>query len=129
MPRHDLMEFLAELADAAHDLAEQPVTLGASRFSRLNQYWSELPLDLWQAPLYAPEVLPPRAAALGLPGPVVVGELSSADPGMVSVLDAALAGGYLGAWPWSLRAGDDASALDLEVLAGWADRNRSALAR
>jgi hypothetical protein len=127
VPLEDMQTFATELADVAREEAQQPITLGASGTDAL-RYWADLPLDLWQFHLYG-EILPPRADDLGLPGPVVVGELSSADPGMLATLDAALSGGYLGAWPWSLGAEDDASELDLDDLAAWADRQADSLAR
>lgn len=109
----DFRAFAAEIAQAVHEFAKVPVTLGSARLLWVRA-WSELGLDFYQAHYYPSAEgnmgagLPKQLAHLStLDKPLLLGELPARDypPGssLESVLHICREAGLLGAavWRWT----------------------------
>jgi hypothetical protein len=94
-----------------------PVTLGAASRETLGR-WSGRGLDWLQVHDYDDPTTLPAASELASE-PVLLGEFATAWEDEASVLDVAWRGDYIGAWGWSYRGDDAASALDLDALRDW----------
>ena len=139
-----LAHMLALLSDLVHASGPALTTIGCAR---LHNLWAwedpELGLDLLQIHSYPDTRHPGRdldplavsAASLGFSKPILLGEFpgnAAVDhpPGaspialdMTEVLDAAVRGGYAGAWPWSFSGTDAYGRLPVEALRAFATRH------
>lgn len=107
-----------EIVETLHAGSSLPVTVGSASLQELEARWLGRGLDWLQLHCYAdPATLPP-AAEIG-DEPVLIGEFSTAWRDEAALMDVAWSEGYLGAWGWSLSAGDGASDLDLEAVSAW----------
>ena len=148
VPRPLAFEVLARMVGALSGLVHAHTTafttLGCARLHNL-WAWDDpaLGLDLLQIHSYQDTRKPgrdldptaPAAASLGFGRPVLLGEFPGdpavhhpADASPVaqdaeSVLEAALHGGYAGAWPWSFSGTDDYGRLPVERLLAFAARH------
>ncbi len=139
-----LAQMVAGLSALVHACMPALTTIGCAR---LHNLWAwddpELGLDLLQVHSYPDTRHPGRdvdpaaspASSLGVRKPVLLGEFPG-DPGLQhpanlspvaqdieDVLDAALAGGYVGAWPWSFSGTDDYGRLPVAPLHAFAVRH------
>jgi len=138
-----LAQMVAVLSDLVHASGPALTTIGCAR---LHNLWAwedaELGLDVLQIHSYPDTRHPGRdldpmvtsAQALGFSKPVLLGEFpgnaavqhpSNASPialDMAEVLDAAVRGGYAGAWPWSFSGTDGYGRLPVEALRAFAAR-------
>lgn len=139
-----LGELVARVSDAVHEHSTAIATLGVAR---LHNLWAldddALGLDAVQVHSY-PDTRDPerdadvfgmRAGSLGSRRPVVLGEFpghgaaqhppgaSPPERSLDEYLEFALAGGYLGAWPWSFSGTDDYGSLPEEPLRAFARRH------
>lgn len=145
VPLPDFRAFSLEVADAAHEYAKVPVTLGAARLLWLHA-WGDLGLDLYQAHYYPlierdqkrglREQLAALRPAGSLDKPLWMGGLPARDPSapdysLVSALDACKAAGLAGACVWPWRAPEESrseaayGSVDPQVLSAWLTRNFS----
>ena len=139
-----LAQMVAALSSLVHATGPARTTIGCGR---LHNLWAwedpELGLDFLQIHSY-PDTRHPRrdldplansAAALGLSKPVLLGEFPGNPAGqhppdaspivqdMEDVLEAAVSGGYVGAWPWSFSGTDAYGRLPAEPLRAFAARH------
>ncbi len=148
VPRPLAFEVLARMVGAlsalVHAYTNAFTTIGCARLHNL-WAWDDpaLGLDLLQIHSYQDTKKPGRdldpiataAASLGFAKPVLLGEFpcdpaayhpadaSPAAQDAESVLEAALQGGYAGAWPWSFSGTDDYGRLPVERLLAFAARH------
>ncbi len=111
-----LEAMLALVDETAAEIAARtrhPSTVGSASIEAAALLWVDRDLDLIQIHSYDGAALVTDAALITA-APCVVGELGTADN--LTELEAR---GYGGVWLWSLRAEDDASALDLDAVAAW----------
>jgi hypothetical protein len=117
-------DLVARLSDLVHAHSPALVTLGGARLHNL-WAWDDdaLGLDVLQVHRYPDpqradqddDLIAMPASQLGVRRRVIVGEF----PGYAdveTVLESALAHGYLGAWPWSFSATDDVGRPDIDAL-------------
>lgn len=119
----ELRKFVKQGIDLVHMEAPRiPVTLGSRDPGDLVEFWRGLNLDLWQFHFYDKAAeeegrsLDVPAKALGLPGPVIVGELEGTSA--TEKLDLLARNGYAGAFFWS-HLGQDGYTLDLDAIRRW----------
>lgn len=117
-----MVALVDEAAAAIHEETVHPATVGSASIADARALWVTSGLDLIQVHSYdgaaqVTDVGTISAAAC------VVGELGTASiyGSLADNLDAIEERGYGGAWLWSLNGTDDASALDLDVVADWMD--------
>lgn len=110
--------FVAEVAAAVHEYTVHPVTVGSADREWLQTHWLDSDLDVLQYHWYGTPPFTHDAADIGDPRPLILGEFASSGD-VQQVLDRAFAAGFKGAWPWSLRADDDASGELLGPLGRW----------
>ncbi len=118
-----LEAMLALVDETAAEIAARtrhPSTVGSASIEAAALLWVDRDLDLIQIHSYDGAALVTDAALITA-APCVVGELGTASIyGTLSDnLTELEARGYGGVWLWSLRAEDDASALDLDAVAAW----------
>ena len=121
IPAEDVQEFVDTVAALVATETEHGVTVGSAGAEFLPRYWWEAELDLLQLHWYGG---PLADAALACDDrPCVVGEFGTAAEfgPLGESLDAVAAAGFTGAWPWSFRAEDGASDLDMDAFEAWAD--------
>jgi hypothetical protein len=143
----DFRAFAAEIAQAVHEFAVVPVTLGSASLTWVRA-WSELGLDFYQAHYYPVQdpsgksSLAKQLACLSLlDKPLWLGELPAADdagsgyslrPSLTQCRDAGLLGVAVWRWTTPERTGTDAhlGSVDPKVLTAWnsspSSRNASA---
>jgi hypothetical protein len=128
-------EIFAELAgrfsELVHAYSPALVTLGGARLHNL-WAWDDpaLGLDVLQVHSYPDAKHPERdddvigtpAAQLGVRRPVILGEFAG-NANVEHALESALAGGYLGAWPWSFSGTDVYGRVDADALRRFASRH------
>jgi len=121
VPAADLLEFTRAATVVVREETEQRVTVGSASTAMGSALWAGEDLDFVQVHSYDGAAQTTEADHVAAGAPVVVGEVgTSVEYGLLTDnLDALHARGYHGVWPWSLQADDDASALDLDTLAGW----------
>jgi len=137
-------EVLSDFSDLVHASSPALVTVGGARLHNL-WAWDDdaLGLDVLQLHSYPDVRLPGRdadvfgtpASALGVKRRVILGEFPGnaveQHPGGASppertleeYLEFALAGGYLGAWPWSFSGTDEYGRLPVDALRRFGDRH------
>ena len=116
-----MVSFVDEVTGLIHLHTRHRATVGSASAAWLAAYWLPSDLDLLQFHYY--EALPFAVDATVAPEDVVVGEFATRDVDLAALLTDIEAGDYAGAWPWSYRADDGASGLDLDILAGWERSN------
>ncbi len=143
MHLQDFRAYAQEIADAAHEFAQAPVTLGSARLIWMRA-WSDLPLDFDQAHYYpqaergekaglAGQLLALRSSA-DFERPLWLGELPAQDPSapeysLRAALDACKEAGLAGAAVWRWRkpeegGGDVAFGMaDPQMLQSWLAQN------
>jgi hypothetical protein len=125
VPATTMQEFVNQVVDLIHAEATQPVTVGSASRGML-EYWTASYLDFYQFHYYDhmesrfPIDVP--ASVLGLDKPVIVGEFPTLNSRytMVEYLNMIWENGYVGAFPWSYRAGDSVSQFDGITYCEWA---------
>lgn len=137
-------DLVSRLSDLVHGASPALVTLGAARLHNL-WAWDDdaLGLDVLQVHSYPDLRHPSRdvdlfgtpASGLGVRRRVILGEFPSNAPeqrppgssppdhGLEDYLEFALAGGYLGAWPWSFSGTDAYGRLPVEPLRRFGERH------
>jgi len=144
LPFELLGDLVMRTSEAVHEHSRAIVTLGCAKLHNL-WAWDDpaLGLDVLQLHSY-PDVKHPerdadvfgtRASALGVQRPVILGEFpgngparhppgaSPPDHTLDDYLEFALAGGYLGAWPWSFSGTDHYGGLPETALRAFAQRH------
>jgi len=124
-------ELVARVSDLVHTHSAALVTLGGARLHNL-WAWDDdaLGLDVLQVHSYPDPQHPDRdddviatpASRLGVRRAVIVGEFAG-NANVEAQLEAALAGGYVGAWPWSFSGTDEIGRVDVEGLRRFATRH------
>lgn len=110
-----MQQFVREVVDDIHTYTVHNATIGSLNRNTLLDYWTEIDFDIYQYHYY--EYMEPdypvdyAASDLGLDRPVVIGEFPSAtnNLSLEEYLDLFERNGYIGAFPWSLRATDPLS--------------------
>ena len=138
----DFRAYAQEIAEAVHESANVPVTLGSARLMWIRA-WSELPLDFYQAHYYPTTEQEPAGglrqqltAASNLDKPLWLGELPARDPSdsaysLGSALDLCRSAGLCGAavWRWTTPEQQGADRvlgpIDPAALTAWTKRGRA----
>jgi hypothetical protein len=143
LPFEVLMELVGRFSGIVHTRSAALTTLGGARLRNL-WAWDDdaLGLDVVQLHTY-PDTRQPQvdedpyglaAAELGVRRPVLLGEfpgnprqqhpanVNPPDRGLEDYLESCLAGGYVGAWPWSFSGTDAYGRLPAEPLRAFARR-------
>jgi hypothetical protein len=137
-------EVLFRFSDLVHSHSRALVTVGGARLHNL-WAWDDdaLGLDMLQLHSYPDALHPSRdadvfgipASQLGVKRRVILGEFpgnaseqrpagaSPSEHTLDDYLEFALAGGYLGAWPWSFSGTDAYGRLPVEALRRFAERH------
>jgi hypothetical protein len=120
IPAADVQAFVSAVAELVATETEHGVTVGSAGARHLPTYWWESELDLLQLHWYGGPLA--EAAMACDDRPCVVGEFGTSPEygSLTDSLDAVAAAGFTGAWPWSFRADDVASDLDMDAFADWA---------
>ena len=115
-----MLSFVDETAAVIQDETEHPATVGSASIAATQLLWVQRDLDLLTVHSYDDAAQNTDAASLSSVS-CVVGELGTASiyGSLSENLTTLEQRGYGGVWLWSLRAEDDASALDLDAVADW----------
>ena len=123
LPFAALAAAIARLSDLVHNHSPAIVTLGGARADNLWAWDADaLGLDVIELHAY-PDTLHPGdvdvfstpARALDVRREVILGEFRASAP-LDECLEKALAGGYIGAWPWSFSGTDKYGRLPVDAL-------------
>ncbi|MFT5685204.1 MAG: hypothetical protein ACI8RZ_006153 [Myxococcota bacterium] len=117
-----MVALVDEAVAAIHDETSHPATVGSASITDAQRLWVAGDLDLIQVHSYDGAAQITDAAMLSVV-PCVVGELGTASiyGSLSDNLSTLEERGYGGVWLWSLRGEDEASALDLDAVADWAE--------
>jgi len=115
----EMQAFVALGAEAVHEDTDHLATVGGASTVTAGRLWGDSGIDLVQLHAYEDDALTFDASTVAGELPAVVGELGTTTghgdlPDNIDTIEDL---GYLGAWPWSLNADDDASGLTVEDLA------------
>jgi len=115
----EMQDFVALGAEAVHEDTDHLATVGGASTVTAGRLWSDSGIDLVQLHAYEEDALTLEASTVAGDLPAVVGELGTATEhgSLPENIDTIEELGYLGAWPWSLNADDEASGLTVEDLA------------
>ncbi len=116
----EMLRYMDASAAAVHQETAHRVTIGCASALTV-PLWADVDVDLVQLHAYDDSAFDRNAVDVCGSLPCVIGELgTSADDGdLLDNIQRLADRGYDGVWPWSLRADDDASDLDLDQLAAW----------
>jgi hypothetical protein len=123
LPFAALAAAITRLSDVVHSCSPALVTIGGARADNLWAWDADsLGLDVLQLHAYTDALQPGDTDpfttpmhALDVSRDVILGEFRSAAP-LDECLEAALAGGYMGAWPWSFSGTDKYGRLPVDAL-------------
>jgi len=130
LPFAALAAAIARLSDLVHNHSPAIVTLGGARADNLWAWDADaLGLDVIELHAYPDtphpgdvDVFSTPARALDVRREVILGEFRASAP-LDECLERALAGGYIGAWPWSFSGTDKYGRLPVDALRRFGERH------
>jgi hypothetical protein len=114
----DVRAYVDEAAAGIAAVDDAPTEVGSASYAWMVQYWVDADPPVLQFHDYWEDL---STLSPNLGKPVVLGEFPTKGQDLTATLDLAAGAGFAGALPWSAYAEDDATDLDLDELAAWAD--------
>ena len=119
----EMTDFVMETTDLIHQYTNHFATLGSVDANSLQENWMTMKLDVLQFHYYDDSAFEIQKNSFLDERPMIVGEFSSTEHSVSTMLSSIKNTHFSGAWVWSYHGDDDHSNIQLEEIFDWKQEN------